>query len=175
MNTSNLIIETKNLVITPIRLNFKDEIFKEFTPQIATYMSPQPAQDIQGTIDFIQESIRENEKGTNYQAVVLDKHTHEFLGAAGLHHINTEAPELGIWIKKSAHGHGYGKEAMVALKTWADDNLHYEYLRYPVDKDNIPSRKIPEFLGGQIFKEYTEENMIGKILNLLEYRIYPNS
>ena len=95
------------------------------------------------------------------------------MGCAGLHHIDKKTPELGIWIKKSAHGHGYGKETMVALKEWADKNLSYEYILYPVAKENYPSRKIPEFLHGKVEREYDKINMSGKKLHLLEYRIYP--
>ena len=83
-------------------------------------------------------------------------------------------PELGIWIKKSAHGNGYGKEAMVALKKWADKNLKYDYILYPVAQDNLASRKIPEFLGGKIEHEYDEETQNGVTLHFIEYRIYPN-
>ena len=44
---------------------------------------------------------------------------------------------------------------------------------YPVDKKNISSRKIPESLGGIIETEYKTTNMAGKILDEVEYRIYP--
>lgn len=95
------------------------------------------------------------------------------MGCGGLHHIDKKTPELGIWVKKSAHGHGYGKEVIIALKEWADKNLNYEYILYPVAEKNYPSKKIPEFLGGKVAKEYNEVNMSGKKQHLLEYRIYP--
>ena len=37
---------------------------------------------------------------------------------------------MGVWLKKSVHGHGFGKEAMTAIKKWADDNLDYDYILY---------------------------------------------
>ena len=39
-----------------------------------------------------------------------------------------------------------GKEAITALKHWADANLRYEYLAHPVDRRNGASRRIPESL-----------------------------
>jgi RimJ/RimL family protein N-acetyltransferase len=115
-----------------------------------------------------------NQRGSNLQAVVLDKDDGSFLGCAGIHNIDTGTPEFGIWIKKSAHGNSYGKEAIIALKKWADENLDYEYLLYPVTEENYASRRIPEFLGGIVVREYDETNMSGNLQHILEYRIYPD-
>lgn len=174
MKTTNTIIETKNLLLQPITLDYKEEIFREFTPEITTYMFPKSPDKIEETIEFIETAMKENEEGSNFQVVVLNKATKEYLGNAGIHNINTKTPELGIWIKKSAHGNSYGKEAMVAFKEWADKNLDYEYILYPVVDVNYASKRIPEFLGGKIFREYDEENMSGRNQHLLEYRIYPD-
>jgi len=121
---------------------------------------------------FRSSALKENEQGASFQAVIVDKNTGEFIGCGGLHHIDTPHPEFGIWLKKSAHGHGYGKEAIVAMKDWADQNLAYEYLIYPVDKANIASCRIPEFLGGKISGEHSDVGMGGNKLNIVEYRIY---
>lgn len=167
-------IKSKRLLLDSILIKYKDEIFKEFTPEITVYMSPAPAKNITETEDFIRSSIKKIKDGSNLQKVVLDKKTKEFLGCAGLHHIDTKTPELGIWIKKSAHGHGYGKEAMTALKEWADENIDYQYIIYPAVDKNYASRRIPESMGGKIFREYDEVNMSGVKHHLMEYRIYPN-
>ena len=172
MDTSKITIETKNLRLKSITPDYAEDIFKEFSADITTFMLPKPANKIEETQDFIEKSIAENQAGRNFQIVILDK-KNNFLGCGGLHHPDTKTPELGVWIKKSAHGHGYGKEAMVALKNWADENLDYEYILYPVDEKNSPSRKIPESLGGQIAREYDHVNQSGNKLRLIEYRIYP--
>jgi RimJ/RimL family protein N-acetyltransferase len=172
MNTSNIIIETPNLYLKSASLDYKEDIFREFTSDITVYMHPKPPTKIEETIEFVEAAMKANAEGTNLQTVIIDKQSKDFLGLAGLHHIDTKTPELGIWLKKSAHGHSYGKEAIVALKEWADKNLQYEYLLYPVVKENYASRRIPEFLGGQIAREYDNINMSGKNLHLLEYRIY---
>ena len=173
MKTTNVIIETENLLLKPITLDYKEENFKEFTPEITTYMFPKSPDKIEETIEFIETSIKENEKGSDLKIVILNKATKEYLGNAGIHNIDTKTPEFGIWIKKSAHGNAYGKETIIALKKWADKNLDYEYILYSVADSNHASKKISEFLGGKIFREYDEKNMNGEILHLLEYRIYP--
>ncbi len=168
-------IETEHLLLKTISLDYKEDIFKEFTPEITIYMKPKPSENLQEVIDFIESSMKSNSAGTNFQIVIIDKTTEEFVGCGGLHHIDSKTPELGIWIKLSAHGHGYGKEAMQALKKWADKNLDYEYIIYPVAEENIASRRIPESMGGKIEREYDDTNGLGQKLHLLEYRIYPQN
>ena len=173
MNLLNVEIETNRLLLRPIGLEYKEEIFSEFTEEIATYMYPRPAKTIAETELFIKDSRKELKKAINLQLVILEKDSEEFLGCAGLHDIDKE-PQLGIWLQKSAHGNRYGLEAITAIKEWADENLDYEYLIYPVDQENIASRKIPESLGGKIVREYEKLNLSGNILNIVEYRIYKN-
>ncbi len=136
-------------------------------------MRPAPAKDIRETEDFIRKSLEGLKNGTNLQLVILDKDTREFTGCAGLHNLDTQTPEMGIWLKKSAHGKGYGKESMTAVKKWADTHLKYDFLIYPVADKNIPSRKIPESLGGVIEKEYDEIGIGGNLYHCLVYKIPP--
>lgn len=155
-------------------MDYKEDIFREFTTAITTYMYPEPYEKIEDTINFIHSSMNSNKEGSNLQLVVLAKKVRAFLGCAGIHNIDTNTPEFGIWIKESAHGHSYGKEAIFALKKWADENLHYEYLLYPVAEDNVASKRIPELLGGSISREYDDTNRSGVLQHILEYRIYPD-
>jgi len=167
-------IESERLLLVPISMQYKEEIFKEFTKEITTFMHPAPAKNISETEGFIKDSIKGLAEGSNLQLIILTRDSEEFLGCAGLHHINGKTPEMGVWLKKSAHGKRYGKEAMEAIKKWADKNLKYDYLLYPVVDKNAPSRKIPESLGGKIEREYDQENLRGNMLHLVEYRIYSN-
>jgi len=173
MDTSNITIKTDRLILKGISLDYKDEIFKEFTPEIVFYMFPKSPDKIEETIEFVETSVDKNKAGSDFATVIIDKKNGEFIGCGGLHHIDSSTPELGIWIKKSSHGQGYGKEAIVALKGWADKNIKYEYILYPVVDENIPSRKIPEFLGCKIEREYDKLSLNGRKHHLVEYRIYP--
>lgn len=165
-------IESKRLLLVPISPAYREIIFQEFTTEVTEYTYAVPSKDIVQTDKFINQSIQELENGTNLVLVILLKETKDFIGCIALHDIKTNKPELGIWTKKSAHGNYYGREAISAIKAWAEQNLDYEYLRYPVDKRNIPSRKIPEYLGGVIAAEYDKINLGGKLLHTIEYRLY---
>ena len=174
MNFLELTIETDRLMLIPLSDKYKEDVFCEFTDEITTYMYPKPNESMEALEKHYEETREEMKKGEDYSFTVVDKETEEFIGRGGLHKPHTPTPELGIWIKKSAHGNGYGREVVTAVKKWADRNLQYEYIAYPVDKRNTASRKIPESLGGQIMKEYKQVNMAGKELDEVEYHLYPN-
>jgi len=169
---TELTIETDRLRLSPISDQFREERFQEFTAEIAEFMYPKPHDTIDGIDEWTTKSRIKMKKGEDYTVMVLRKDTREFLGCGGLHNPHTKHPELGIWIKKLAHGNNYGREAVTALKNWADEHLDYEYITYPVDKRNIASRKIAESLGGKIGKEYRQKNIAGKELDEVEYWIY---
>lgn len=174
IDRENFSIETERLVLKPVSMEWKDDIFREFTHEITVYMFPDPPKEISETEDFIRETQKDADEGTEVHLVILDKASGEFLGIAGLHHMESTHPELGIWIKKSAHGKKYGREAIHGVKEWVDTHLTYEYIVYPVDRDNIASRKIPESLGGTVQREYEKKTISGGILNALDYHIYPS-
>lgn len=166
-------LESERLLLVPIAIKYKDEIFRELSPEITTFMYPAPAKDISETEAFIEDSLKGLSEGSNLQLVMFAKDSQEFLGCVGLHHVDSKTPEMGIWLKKSSHGKRYGKEAMTAIKKWADENLKYDYILYPVADKNIASRKIPESLGGKIESEYDTKGLGGNEYHCLEYRIYP--
>ncbi len=168
---TTLIIETKRLVLKPISADYIDVIFKEFTSEIATYMYPRPAEKRIETEAFVAAAQEENEEGSSLIMVITERETGDFLGCVGLHKLTQTRPEFGIWVKQSAHMHGFGREAVQALKRWADRHLNYEYLIYPADSRNIASRKIPESLGACIISQYDDRGGMGQDLTLIKYRI----
>lgn len=164
-------IETERLTIYPMSPKFTDDIFNNFTHEITKFMFPATPKDISETESFVRDAMSKNEAGKDFQVFYTNKNG-EFIGCGGLHHIDTDTPEFGVWVKRSAHGNKYGREAISALKEWADANLKYKYLKYPVDKNNIASRKIPESMNGVIEDSYLYKTASGETLNCIEFRIY---
>ena len=173
-NRLDTIIETERLILKPLASEHADEIFPEFTDEITKFMFPSAPHDISETQAYINDSRSKMEAGKDIVAGIFDRSTGEFLGGGGLHHIDRATPELGIWIKKGAHGQKFGQEAVAGLKRWADENLAYEYLTYPVAVDNIASRKIPESLGGKVAREFVGKKQNGEDMDQVEYHIYPS-
>jgi [ribosomal protein S5]-alanine N-acetyltransferase len=166
-------IDGERIMLKPISMEYAEIIFHEFTSTVTKYMYPKPPEAISETENFIQEAMQQQVEGTDLVLLILSRLTSDFLGICGLHQVHTDTPEFGIWVKTSAHRNGFGREAIQTLKIWADRHLNYQYFVYPVDKRNIPSRKIPESLGGKVVREYEKKNLSDTLLYMLEYRVYP--
>jgi len=157
---SNIEIAAKRIVLRPVSMEYKEKICQEFTPEVTKYMPFTPKGDITITEDFIRNSKQELQEETSLQLCILLKNNdNEFLGCCGLHHINTKAIEIGLWLKKSVHGKGYGIETVEALIDWANKQFDFDYLFYPVDKDNSASKRIPEKLGFPHWRRYAAKVM----------------
>ncbi len=172
MDLRSVTIETERLLLVPISAKYRQEIFQAFTDRVARYTWPQPTGNIADTDAFISGSLDSMGRGGELQFVAVSKNSEEFIGCTGLHHLWTR-PEPGLWLKESAWNNGFGFEIVAALKRWADEHIEYEYLYYPVHKDNVPSRRIPEKLGGiSEEEEFISQNARGEDHTIVAYRIY---
>jgi RimJ/RimL family protein N-acetyltransferase len=165
-------IVTPRLILKPISIDYVTDIFHEFDREVTRFTYSEPNQSIEQTIDFIQNARIALLHGSELQLTITHRESLEFLGMCGIMGAKTPHPEMGIWLKKTVHSRGYGKEAITGLKGWAEQNLKYEYLVYAADQLNLPSQKIAESLGGKVFSNFSKNKDSGEILNLLEYRFY---
>ncbi len=166
----NTIINTDRLILQPVSDEFKFDIWREFTAEVTKYMPFTPNGDIKVTEDFIYRSNQELIENRSIHLCIIKKESNEFLGVCGLHNIDTKAVEIGLWLKVNAHGIGYGTEVVRALINFAEKNLDIEYLYYPVDKDNIASRNIPEKLDFIQATTYLKMKNDNENLDIIEYR-----
>ncbi len=173
MSLENCILETARLRLLPMCERFAQDIFVSFTAEVTKYMIPSPPVVIEDTMDFINGTIKARKEGKEVAWAITDKTHGEFLGCVGAHKLNTTCPELGIWIKKCAHGHGYGLEAVTAAADFARGHLgeKLEHLVYPVDVRNPASIRIPERLGGIAVNRYVQYLSEEKDLDIVEYHI----
>lgn len=172
LSLDSLEIRSKRLLLRPISVLDAESIFKEFTSEITRYMFPASPREIRETFSFINRSIELRQRGEELVTVILAQDTEEFIGVCGLHaRGRPHVPELGIWIKRGAHGNGFGGEAVRALYFWARKNLAVTGFVYPVDRANTASRKIPESLNGSIISEQKTPTQSGGMLDTLIYHI----
>jgi [ribosomal protein S5]-alanine N-acetyltransferase len=168
MNPEN--VKTERLVLEPVSEEFKFDICREFTAEVTKYMPFIPNGDVKVIEGFIARSNQELSEGKGIQFCILDRKTREFLGVCGLHHTDTQAIEIGLWLKIGEHKKGYGTESVKALIEFAEENFKPDFFYYPVDKDNIASRNIPEKLGFIVVKEYISPKSPTENLNMVEYQ-----
>ncbi|MFC7781197.1 GNAT family N-acetyltransferase [Legionella taurinensis] len=171
MDFSQLRLDTPRMKLVPISEEHTGAVCEHFTAEITRYMWPSAPKTRQEIADHVLLKQLAMRKGEEIALILIRKDNREFLGYASLHEVQSRSRELGIWLKKSAQGHYYGYEALSALIEWAEATLHYDYLKYPVDKSNYPSRKLIEKLGGTPQDEYVKCSESGRVLHELEYRI----
>lgn len=164
-------IESERVQLVPIHAGFTAAMFETFNARVTRYMHPKPSDTVEEMGRFVRDSVAELAAGTNLQMVILSRPDEQFLGCIGLHELDRPDPEMGLWLKEAAQGHGLGREAASALITWARAQGRFACIRYPVDRCNFASRKIPEGHGGEIVKEFRAISCSGFGLDLVEYRI----
>ena len=115
-------IKTERLTIQPFSAAFLAPYYKEFTAEITKYQYPDSFPDIH-TADIVMSNfVKAMERGDMLELVILT-HDSEFLGSMEAFDISGKTPELGLWLKSSAHGKGYGYEALKGLGDAAANTL----------------------------------------------------
>ncbi len=164
-------METDRLILRPLSLDYTEVIYKEFTEEVNVFMQPEVPESLSDSVDFITQSMKEHEDKITSIYVATTKADEEFIGLVGLHHLQDEVPEIGIWTKKGSHGHYYGREAVGGAIAIAKQ-LGYKKLVYPVDWRNTASKKIPlSFQGVLIEKDKQLITEKGRVLELEVYEI----
>lgn len=79
MDLKKIKLETDRLLLIPVSMKYKYEVFKEFQEPVTKHMYPSAPKKIEETEQFIKEAFEDLEKGTDLQVHILDKKTGEFL------------------------------------------------------------------------------------------------
>jgi RimJ/RimL family protein N-acetyltransferase len=170
----DLNLKTNRLILRPIHEKYIDEIYINFTKKVTEFMPFNPSGNKNEIISFVENSIESLIKKTDIVFVVLDS-DENFLGCCGIHNINEESVEVGLSLKEDSQSRGLGTEIVILLIDFIEQNLEINYIIYPVDKNNIKSRRIPEKLGFEPYKSYNKYKNESVDLNIIEYRKYYSS
>jgi RimJ/RimL family protein N-acetyltransferase len=144
-----VLIRSARLQLSPFKMADVEEVFECITPAIARFMRWEPSKSLNEYKAHQEARLQANDQSV-FCFVIRRSDTMECLGIAGLDEVDQPTPELGIWLREAAHGHGYGTEAIKALAEWATKTLGKESFLYPVAVENVASRRIAEKLNGEI-------------------------
>lgn len=175
MDLSQIQIETERLRLVPGTVDFAEQIFLEYRDPVIQYMNYGPPESLEVLEERMRNREAEMKEGMQLFMVILLKENNEFLGCMALEDLKAENPEMGGWLKKSAHGHGYGREAAAKLKKWAEEKLEYDHILWPCAVANTASRKLAESLGGKVHREYEKTTARGTTHPFLDYWIPINN
>ena len=80
---------------------------------------------------------------------VFERESGGFLGGTGLHRFDwsLRSFEIGYWLRRSAEGRGYMREAVAVLTRLAFDTLSANRVEIRMDPRNVRSRNVAERLG----------------------------
>jgi RimJ/RimL family protein N-acetyltransferase len=154
-------VDLRDTVLSSERLSLKAfaagdaaEVFEAVTPSLTRFMAFEPSPSPEAFAQVWRGWFPKMAAGAELMLIVRLAATGEFLGIVGLHgldgDLNGAEPETGIWIKETAHGFGYGREAVATAIAWAARALDMRDFLYPVVEENAASRRLAESLGGVI-------------------------
>jgi RimJ/RimL family protein N-acetyltransferase len=171
MDLSSTSLRSKRLLLRAFAPADAPDAFAEATPTLTRYMGWDPAPSLEAFAHIWRTWLPLMVAGTDVSIAVRLASSHEFLGMAGLHHVDEAEPEVGIWIKEVMHGHGFGREAVAAIVSFAARDLGKRAVVYPVVEQNLASRRLAEHLGGQLVGRCTLRKANGVELPEVVYRI----
>ena len=143
-----IIIYSPRLQLSQFQITDAEEVFACITPSITRFMRWDPPSWSE-YMARCEKRLRAPDLNI-FSFVIRRRDSKECLGMAALEECDTESPELGLWMKESAHGQGFGREVVAAVAEWAHKTLGKKSFIYPVAVQNIASRRIAENLGGEI-------------------------
>ena len=148
-----IVIRSPRLQLSQFQMMDAQEVFGCITPAITKFMPWDPPS--------WSEYVTRCEKRVQYPEpnsfsfVIRRLDNRECLGMASFEGADSVSPELGLWLKESAHGHGFGREVVAALVEWGHATLGKQSFSYPVAVQNSSSRRIAEHLHGEIIGNRT--------------------
>lgn len=162
---------TERLIIQPFKALFLEDYFREFTDEVTQYQYPDSFPNLETANDVLSGFMQAMEQGDMLELVVLGENE-EFLGSIEVFGIQEKTPEIGLWLKSSAQGKGYGYEALRGIMDYLSMAQKYEYIIYEADVRNKPSIRLIEKFhvekGG--YESVVTES--GKKLMLQTYRVF---
>ena len=150
----NISIRSPRLYLSRFQMADAKAVFACITPSISKFMPWEPP----SWSEYIErcERMVKNQEPNEFTFAIRRLDNKECLGLASLADSDTVSPELGLWLKESAHGQGFGREVVAAVAEWAYKTLGKDSFIYPVAVQNIASRRIAERLHGKIIGNRTK-------------------
>ncbi|MDR2148345.1 MAG: GNAT family N-acetyltransferase [Tannerella sp.] len=171
----NLNLETERLVIRPVRLEDKVNIFE--------YRSDSETNKYQGwipkTIEDVEFFINRTAKQINmpetwFQFVLTKKENQKLIGDLGVHFWDKQNMqiEIGCTLNKNFHYNGYATEAVRKIIDFLFIELHKHRIITSIDPDNERSIRLVERIGFRKEAHFIESLFVnGKWVDDLAYAL----
>jgi RimJ/RimL family protein N-acetyltransferase len=148
-----IVIHSPRLQLRQLQMMDATEVFGCITPAIARFMPWEPPSWSE-YVTRCEKRVQAPEPN-KFSFVIRRLDNGECLGMASFEDADSVSPEVGLWLKESVHGQGFGREVVAALVEWGHATLGKDSFIYPVAIQNIASRRIAESLHGEIIGSRT--------------------
>ena len=170
-----MILETERLIIRPLRLDDKYEIF-EYRSDSETnkYQGwiPEKIEDVETFIGKISKQI--NEPETWFQFVIIVKEKKKIVGDLGIHFFDSEnkQAEIGCTLNKDFQNKGYATESVKRVIDFLFKELNKHRIITSIDPENKNSIRLVERIGFRKEAHFVESLLInGKWVDDLIYAL----
>ena len=166
-------LETKRLIIRPVILEDRDEIFKyRCDKETNKYQGwiPETIDDVETFIGKIAKQIDEPE--TWFQFVMIEKKTKEIIGDLGIHFSDNENKqvEIGCTLNRDFQNEGYATESVNRVIDYLFKDLKKHRITASIDPGNTSSIRLVERIGFRKEAHFIESLFInGKWVDDLVY------
>ena len=143
-------LETERLIIRPINLNDKNEIF-EYRSDAETnkYQGwiPENINNVETFIGKISKNIDEPE--TWFQFVIINKENHKIIGDLGIHFFDSDNKqvEIGCTLNKDFQNKGFATESLKRVIDYLFKKLKKHRIITSIDPENKSSIRLVERIG----------------------------
>ena len=167
-----IVIQSPRLQLSQFQMADAPEVFECITPAISRFMPWEPP----SWSEYVTrcEKRMQAPEPDKFSFVIRRLDNRECLGMASFEDADSVSPEVGLWLKESAHGQGFGREVVAALVQWGHATLGKKSFIYPVAVQNIASRRIAESLHGEIISSRTNPKYDSVVYRIPFYES-PNS
>lgn len=168
-----MILETKRLIIRPIKIDDKNEVF-EYRSDKGTnkYQGWIPAtlSDVETFIGKVSKQI--NEPETWFQFIIIEKGAQKIIGDLGIHFFDNEnkQAEIGCTLNKKFQNKGYATESVKRVIDYLFKELNKHRIITSIDPENKNSIRLVERIGFRKEAHFVESLLInGKWVDDLIY------
>ena len=137
-----IVIQSPRLQLSQFQLMDAQEVFGCITPAIARFMPWEPP----SWSEYLArcEKRVQAPQPNDFSFVIRRLDNRECLGMASFEDADSVAPEVGLWLKESAHGQGFGREVVAALVEWGHGTFGKGSFTYPVAVQVSPAGASPK-------------------------------
>lgn len=167
---TDFLLQTQRLRIVPFDMRYLEDYTAQFTEEITALQYPDPFPGTEEARAFLSEFLELMDAGEMLELMILTREG-RFLGSFEVFGWKGDRAEIGLWLRKDAHGQGYGSEALGAVLEELRRQNRFTACLYEADRRNAASIALVRRFGGR----ETEVNRIttesGKELELITYEI----